>query len=383
MSSSSNRRRLTQRLVDATRPRPGERIELWDTVTPGLGVRCYEHRASFVLRWKPRGGKRVFETIGDARSMRLDEARQEAARRRQQGPRAKSVTVAALLDYYEANHRTRRKRRAPSDDRDTVRRCKLLRERWAGRRADDVTHVDVAAVLAEITARGAPYEANRTRALIRTIWTLARRWGFVPASMLNPADGTPVNRERQRDVQALKAAELTRLLEAASRDPNPWAAGAIRLLALTGCRVGEVLGLRWSDVDTKGRGMILRDRKGGDTLALPLSQDAAATLDALPRHAGSPWVFPGKDPARHLADLRRPWARALRDAGLPSSTRLHDVRAAVATNVADAAGLKVAKLVLGHADERTTMRYVRPAADDVRQAVEAHARALSRPRAKG
>ncbi len=378
--SKGGQRRLTQRIVDALRPAAGERFVVWDSVVRGLGVRCYERSASYVLRYKPRGRAQVLATIGDARTMPLDDARREAERLRGADlvvPRG--ANVDKLLTHFETNHRTRKKGRAPTEDPDTRRRLALLRAKWGKRAADEITHVDVAAVLLEITTRGAPYEANRTRALVRAIWNEARRLALVPASMLNPAEGTPVNRERQRDVRALKPAELQRLLAAADRYANPWAGGAVTLLVHTGCRAGEVLALQWADVDLAQRAMLLRDRKGGDNLALPLNTDAVALLKSLPRQAGSPWVFPSSStPRGHLVDLRKPWATILEGAELPATTRLHDVRAAVATNIAGTSGLKVAKLVLGHADERTTMRYVRNTGiEDLRAAVEAHGRAAT------
>lgn len=81
-------------------------------------------------------------------------------------------------------------------------------------------------------------------------------------------------------------------------------------------------------------------------MALPLGADLVeATKLALP--------FP-----RHWP--RKRWVALLSRAGLPPTTRVHDLRAAVASQLAASAGLKAAQLVLGHADSRTTLRYVRP-----------------------
>ncbi len=382
-TTSRSRRALNQRLVDKLRA-GGDRLEVWDSSIVGLGLRVYSGRASYVLRSKPKGRPRQRQTIGDAAVMPLADAREEAKRilaeaRLGLAP-GKTITIKKLLDHFEENHRTRRKGRKPGDDRDTARRCGIVRQRWGALAASELTHVDVAKLLAEITERGATYESNRMRSLVRLVWNLARRWGFVPASMVNPAEGTASNRERARDVRALKPAEMRRLIGAADRYPNPWAGGAIKLAALTGCRIGELISLRWSDVDIKSRFVVLRDRKGGDTLELPISLEAAEVLQKLPRQHGSSWVFPSKKPNHHLVDLGKAWSTIIKDAELPEGTRVHDVRAAVATNVAAVSGLKAAKGVLGHADDRTTLRYVRPASDDVRKALDAHGRAVGRPR---
>jgi integrase len=383
---SRSRTALTQRLVDKLRAKGG-RLEVWDSSVIGLGLRVYSGRASYVVRHKPKGKPRERHTLGDAAVLALADAREQAARVLAESRlglgAGKAISVKKLLDHFEENHRTRRKGRKPKDDRDTARRCTTLRDRWGSLSASELTHVDVAKLLAEITERGAPYEANRMRALIRLAWNMARRWGFVPTAINNPAEGTPSNREQARDVRALKPAEMKRLLAAAERYPNPWVGAAIKLAVFTGCRIGELVALRWREVDTDAAMIVLRDRKGGDTLALPINSAAVDLLDGLPRQAGSPWVFPSRDPSRHIVDLRKAWATIIAEAELPAGTRVHDMRAAVATNVAAISGLKAAKLVLGQADERTTMRYVRPASEDIRRALDAHGRAVQPRRARG
>jgi len=74
----------------------------------------------------------------------------------------------------------------------------------------------------------------------------------------------------------------------------PVAAAAIRLLMLTGCRKGEVLALRWADVDLDAGELRLPDAKSGPR-AVQLPPPAVRLLEDLPRRAGSPWVFPGRD----------------------------------------------------------------------------------------
>src|SRR5450755_2159785 len=72
-----------------------------------------------------------------------------------------------------------------------------------------------------------------------------------------------------------------------------WAIAAVRLLALTGCRRGEVLGLHWSEVDEAGRAFRLTESKEGASVR-PIGGPAFSVLAQLDRPPGSRWVLPGE-----------------------------------------------------------------------------------------
>lgn len=365
----TRRRGLTREQCE--RAKPGY---LWDATVAGLGLRVRDAGSRiWIFRYRSRGARKQI-VIGRLVDVTPDDARKIARLRaadvvHDRDPLAeiRSKSVRELLDYFERNHRTRRKGRAPADDRDSVRRCAILRERWGSRRAAEIRCSDVAELLEDIAA---PYASNRMRSLVRTVWNLARRWGFVPPSMVNPAEGAPVNPEHPRTTRALTTAELARLVVAAAQYPSLSAGTAIGLLVLTGARLGEVLGLRRSDVDLDARTITFRDRKDGGVLVLPLSDSALEGMRHLLQQHDSVWCFPGPR-GSHLVDIRKPWAWCCKHASLPSGTRIHDARAAVATAIAASAGLRAAQQVLGHADSRTTLRYTRPGDVERRAGVDA------------
>ena len=72
-----------------------------------------------------------------------------------------------------------------------------------------------------------------------------------------------------------------------------WAVAALRLLMLTGCRMGEILSLRWDDVDRTSRVLRLRDGKTGPRM-VPLTGPVLAVLDGIERVEGVPWVIRSK-----------------------------------------------------------------------------------------
>jgi len=108
---------------------------------------------------------------------------------------------------------------------------------------------------------------------------------------------------------------------------NPIAAAYLQVLVLTGARPGEVLGLRWEDVNTKWKGLTIRDKVEGERV-IPLTPYVSHLLHSLPRR--SDWVFPstarGKDTeGQTLSIPRAPHTAACAVAGIEGLT-LHGLR---------------------------------------------------------
>ena len=139
---------------------------------------------------------------------------------------------------------------------------------------------------------------------------------------------------------------------------------AIRLLMLTGCRLSEILTLRWAYVDSAAGEFNLLDTKTGDR-AVPLAPAAVRLLADLPRKRGNPWVIPGRKRGAHLVDLQPPWQRIRARAGLPG-VRIHDLRHSFASRaLALGESLPMIGRILGHTQIQTTARYAHLARDMV------------------
>jgi hypothetical protein len=98
----------------------------------------------------------------------------------------------------------------------------------------------------KIGRQSTPFTANRCLALLSHMMSFAVAWGIRPE---NPVRGVKRFREKRRD-RYFNADELRRIDEALSEgeqknDFLPGVILAVRLLALTGCRLGEIIGLRW------------------------------------------------------------------------------------------------------------------------------------------
>ena len=158
---------------------------------------------------------------------------------------------------------------------------------------------------------------------------------------------------------------LGEVLSGMEAEGSVYAAAAIRLLMLTGCRRNEIVALRWEDVDLEAGELRLPDGKTGARL-VPLSPAAAAVLTGLPRVAGDPWVIAGSKPGRHLADLQPAWERVRRRAGL-EDVRIHDLRRSFASRAPTLGeGLPMIGKVLGHTQVQTTARFAHLARDSVK-----------------
>ena len=143
---------------------------------------------------------------------------------------------------------------------------------------------------------------------------------------------------------------------------SPYAIAALRLLMLTGCRLGEILTLRWDDVDRTAHEFRLRDGKNGARM-VPLTPTAETVLAGIARAPHNPWVIAGKLPGTRLNTITAEWYRLRARAGL-DDVRIHDLRHSYASR-ALAAGESLSTIgkLLGHADVQSTARYAHLAPD--------------------
>jgi integrase len=215
---------------------------------------------------------------------------------------------------------------------------------------------------------GGPGTAARSLGTLSAIlsWAVGRK-----LIDTNPAKGVPQLKLRKRDA-SLTPDELSQLVEtvetmqdAAELSRN--AATAIKLLAMTGCRKGEILSLKWAWVNFEHGLMRLPDSKTGQK-AVALGASALALLADLPR--SGEYVLPAGRGNEHYKGLGKEWRRVRARAGLPNF-RVHDLRHAFASfAVADGASLYIVGKALGHTQSRTTERYAHLAQDPVRTAAE-------------
>ena len=179
----------------------------------------------------------------------------------------------------------------------------------------------------------------------------------VARGVKRPADERRIVRLSPEDFKALGLA-----LRQAGAGGEAWQAiRAIQLLAVTGCRRGEVEGLRWSEVDLSGRALRLGDTKTGASVR-PLGHAAIEILETLPRQIG--FVFPSirmEGVKSSFRGLPKAWGRIVQTSQNEQLATLtpHGLRHAFASIAHDLGYTEFTiAALLGHASSTVTGRYV-------------------------
>ncbi|MYA86851.1 MAG: tyrosine-type recombinase/integrase [Boseongicola sp. SB0662_bin_57] len=373
--------RLTDAGIARLRPRERE-FTVWDSRVPGLGVRVRLNGGrSYVLIRTVEGRTRRL-SLGATESKGVDQARHEClemqVESRGELPEMASVQKAPLFRDFVAGawHEAHFARYKPSSRRSLgyVLSARLL-PAFGATELDRITGRQVERWFEEYS-QDAPGGANRAMDLLRQILNFGIACGHMEK---NPARGITRNR-RTPMTRFLSRDEVRRLHEAldAADERGPGAraqADIIRLLLLTGARKGEIVNLRWSEVD--GDALALTDSKTGPR-TVHLNPQARAVLDRRPRGPG-PWVFPSPaDPDRPRSDTLGLWRSVRKEAGL-DDVRLHDLRHNYASwAVMNGVPVPVVSRLLGHSSTRMTLRYVHLDDRDVRAAAERVGEAMAK-----
>jgi integrase len=389
------RAKLNKRTVDAQH-QADRRITIWDTELPGFGLRVSRTgERTYVVKLRVCGRQR-WVTIGRHGPWTPELARREAFRVLSDAargldpynrvPQDRTLTVADLCDLYVtegSSHKKESTRRS-----DTGRIEHHIKPLLGALRVIAVSRGDIERLLQDIiSGRTAVRQASGMRrpgsipaggkgAASRSVELLGTLFSFAIGRGLrsdNPVHGIkkPKGKKLERFLSASEFGKLAESLEEEKTGSGcEIAVAAIRLLALTGCRRGELLSLHWQHVDIANRCLRLPDSKTGAKI-VHLSAPAISVLQKLPRNASNPHVFFGRHSTGPLVGIDKIWARVRGRAGL-KDVRLHDLRHSFASvAVAEGLGLPIVGALLGHRHTATTARYAHLAADPVRAANEA------------
>jgi integrase len=232
------------------------------------------------------------------------------------------------------------------------------------RAVESVTNEDIEAWFAGLD--GKPSSRTKALVILRGIFERARRMYKLP---LNPVrDVERPSLCRSENIQVFSAEEVWALVRAADDEQD----GAIFLTAsFTGLRLGELLELRWRELDFASSAVRVRANystgqvttpKSGKLRSVPLAPDVAEALARLgqrERFTGDDdLVFPGVAGV-HLdgSALRRRYKHALVRAGL-RPLRFHDLRHTFGTRMIAHTDIRRVQEWMGHADVQTTMKYL-------------------------
>ena len=366
---------ISRRTVEAL-PTGEREVVFWDHELSGFGVRVYPSGTKVYLVQTRSGGKSRRVTIGRHGVLTAEQARRKAAQliarikageepARPQSPPDAGPTIAEVAERYMKEHVTVRCKPL------TARACRSTLDRYllpafGARPLGTIGREEVAAL--QYRLHKTPTMANRVVDLLSRLFNMAEAWG-VALDGGNPCRFVQKYKERscERFLSEDEFSRLGRVLDEleAEGKVSANAVAAIRLLMLTGCRRGEIVTLRWEDVDLEAGELRLRDAKTGPR-QVALSPAAVRVLSAIPRHADNPWVIAGRKPGTRLSNLNASWLVVRARAGL-EDVRLHDLRHSFASRaLALGESLSMIGKLLGHRKVQTTARYAHLAQDSVK-----------------
>jgi len=209
-----------------------------------------------------------------------------------------------------------------------------------------------------------PATRNRHLAHLSSLFNRGKEWGLITD---NPAQGIKPLRENGARTRFLDKEEIQLLLEAATEEFRP-----ILLTALhTGMRRGEIIELRWPDVDFRNRIITIQDSKSGKKRMIPINDILNETLNVLPSRFKKGYVFPSPvRPKQPWRDFRGQFKKAVGQAEI-RNLRFHDLRHTFASHlVMNGVDVMTVKELLGHASLTMTLRYTHLAPDHRMRAIK-------------
>lgn len=395
--------RLTKRTVESFKPAISD-IVVWDDDLPGFGLRVKPSGVrSYMVQFRNAQGRSRRLTLGRHGVVTADEARSRARQLLSdvlkgedpaENRRAlrEAPVMTELLDRYLEEHVDQRNRATTAAE---VHRLveKQIRPRIGSLKVASVTRQDTGKM--HRAMKDTPRQANFVLSICSKAFNLAEVWGM-RGEGTNPSTKIDRYPEQVRE-RFLSDEEMSRLgdtLRLAETEGLPWRSApgrpiskherkpsnqrslypravtaAIRLLLYTGCRLGEILRLKWEDINFDAGTATLQETKAGRPEVIALSAAALAELEELPRPQGSPWVLPMiRDPKKPFSKdtLESAWRRIRMVASI-EDVRLHDLRHTVGTYAGQTgANAFLVRDLLRHRSLAVTGRYVNRADDPVR-----------------
>jgi integrase len=296
--------------------------------------------------------------------------------------RSKTTFAEAAAEFLRWIEHDRQRKASTLDDYRSAINAHLL-PAFGSLRLDEVTTPRIDAWRAKAVAEKclANKTVNKILAVLHGIFERARKVYGLPANPVAEVEKQP--RRKRASINVFSGEEVHALVRAAETDQD----GAIFMTAaFTGLRMGELVALRWRDVDFEGQSIQVRASfthgaldvpKSGQGRMVPMIGSVAAVLSRLRGRSDcvgpDDLVFPGVA-GNHLdhSALRRRYTRAREKAGL-RSLRFHDLRHTFGTYAIRTVDPRELQEWMGHADFATTEIYLsyKPRAEAAKRLAEA------------
>lgn len=175
----------------------------------------------------------------------------------------------------------------------------------------------------------------------------------------NPCKFSPKLRENNYKIRYLKEDEQKRLFNCLDMSEFLYIKPIIILALYTGMRKGEILNLKWSQIDFKNEFIDILKSKSGKERKIPIAGKVKEVLSELGKN-GEGFIFINPETNKPYNDIKKSFSSLLKKAQI-ENFRFHDFRHTVATRLVESGvDLLIVKEILGHSNIETTMRYAHP-----------------------
>lgn len=198
-----------------------------------------------------------------------------------------------------------------------------------------------------------PATINRHIATLKHAFTKAVDWNMVEGETLKRVRRCKLLQENNRRLRYLSKEDCQNLINTCDSHLIPIVITALN----TGMRKGEILSLKWDNVDLRHGFILLDVTKNGERREIPINDTLRYTLQGLTRRLDIPYVFHDSVTGKRYQDVKRGFKSACRRAGI-KDFRFHDLRHTFASHLIMAGiDLTTVKELLGHKTLAMTLRY--------------------------
>ena len=322
-------------------------------------MKLYQRGRCWYLTFYVRG-RRVQESTGTADRRKAEKiyALRMAEVERGEYAQSAKITLAQFgqqyMEYAKAN-----KRSWLRDEQIMAH----LTQAFGKSRLDDIGALRIEQYKIERIRTVAAATVNREIALLKHLYNLADAWGLYFGR--NPVKGVKFLAENNEMLRVLSVDEEARLVSCCS----PYLQDLITFAINTGLRLGEILNLKWTEVDLENATLRMLVKKNRRLLDMPVNDNALRVLRGWHGIRKCEYVFFNPETGGRWKDLWLGLKRACRKAGLDDVT-WHTFRHTFASRLnGGGADLVTVKELLGHSDIKTTMRYAHTNREAKRSAV--------------
>lgn len=246
------------------------------------------------------------------------------------------------------------------NDLPNIRRLKAF---FSGRYLHEITPLLVEKFKIERSKAVSPATTNRSLTCLKSIFNKAIAWGRFNG--VNPVKGVKFFPEDNQRTRYLEKEEVVKLLKHCKGHLKP-----IVIVALnTGMRKGEILNLKWHDIDFN-RGIIyLLKTKNNEKREIPMNDAVKTALIKVRKYPESPYIFCDKN-GEPFRDVRKSFFTVLKKTGI-INFRFHDLRHTFASHlVMSGIDLNTVRELLGHKSLEMTLRYSHLSPNHKKRAVD-------------